>query len=183
MQGDQWNTGLDGERRPLGVAQIESLFEALTQRNVRYVVVGGVAVVLHGHPRLTADVDLAIDLDPEPLTHAMQVLTELGFEPQLPVSINQFVDPAIRAEWISQRNLTVFSLRSRSNALLTADVFAENPIPFADLWRDAVQIALTVTTVRIASIAHLIEMKLLAGRPKDLEDIAHLREIENDHGR
>lgn len=163
------------------MAQIESLFEALTQRDVRYVVVGGVAVVLHGHPRLTADVDLAIDLDPQPLAHAMQVLGELGFEPQLPISIEQFIDPAIRAEWISQRNITVFSLRSRSQSLLTADVFAENPIPFADLWRDAVQVALNATTVRIASIAHLIEMKSLGGRPKDLEDIAHLREIENNH--
>ena len=164
------------------MAQIESLFEALTRRNVRYVVVGGVAVVLHGHPRLTADVDLAIDLDPEPLAHAMQVLTELEFEPQLPVSVEQFMDPTIRAEWISQRNMTVFSLRSRSSSLFTADFFAENPIPFADLWRDAVQIALNATTVHVASIAHLIEMKSLAGRAKDLEDIAHLRDIENDHG-
>jgi len=164
------------------VARIEPLFEALTRRNVRYVVVGGVAVVLHGHPRLTADVDLAIDLDPEPLAHTMQVLTELGFEPQRPVSIEQFMDPAIRAEWISQRNMTVFSLRSRTDALLSADVFAQNPIAFADLWRDAVQIALHSTTVRVASIPHLIEMKSLAGRPKDLEDIAHLRDIENDLG-
>jgi hypothetical protein len=181
MQGDQWNTCLNSERRPRDVAQIESLFEALTQRDVRYVVVGGVAVVLHGHPRLTADVDLAIDLDPEPLAHTMQVLTELGFEPQLPVSVEQFMDPTIRAEWMSQRNMTVFSLHSRSNSLLTADIFAENPIAFADLWRDAVQIALSATTVRVASISHLIEMKLLAGRPKDLEDIAHLRDIENHH--
>lgn len=165
------------------MAHIESFFEALTERDVRYVVVGGVAVVLHGHPRLTADIDLAIDLDPEPLAHTMQVLTELGFEPQLPVSIEQFMDPAIRDVWISQRNMTVFSLRSRSNSLLTADVFAKNPIPFADLWRDAVQIALHASTVRVASIAHLIEMKSLAGRPKDLEDIAHLRDIENGHGR
>lgn len=163
------------------MAQIESLFEALTQRDVRYVVVGGVAVLLHGHPRLTADVDLAIDLEPEPLAHTMQVLTELGFEPQLPASVEQFMDPTIRAEWISQRNMTVFSLHSRSNSLLTADIFAENPIAFADLWRDAVQIALSATTVRVASISHLIEMKLLAGRPKDLEDIAHLRDIENHH--
>ena len=162
------------------MAQIESLFEALTQRDVRYVVVGGVAVVLHGHPRLTADVDLALDLAPEPLAYAMQVLTELGFEPQLPISVEQFMDPGIRAEWIAQRNMTVFSLRSRSNSLFTTDIFAENPIPFADLWRDAVQIALHATTVRVASIAHLIEMKSLAGRPKDLEDIAHLRAIEND---
>ena len=35
----------------------EPIFEALNRQNVRYVVVGGVAVVLHGHARLTADLD------------------------------------------------------------------------------------------------------------------------------
>jgi hypothetical protein len=38
----------------------EQIFEALGQAGVRYVVVGGVAVVLHGHPRLTADRDLVV---------------------------------------------------------------------------------------------------------------------------
>lgn len=39
----------------------EPLFAALEEGDVRYVVVGGLATVLHGHARLTADVDLVID--------------------------------------------------------------------------------------------------------------------------
>jgi hypothetical protein len=42
------------------------VFEALDAARVRYVVVGGLAVVLHGHARLTADLDLMIDLASEP---------------------------------------------------------------------------------------------------------------------
>src|SRR5439155_1529323 len=42
----------------LGVSLFEPLFEALNTAEVRYVVVGGFAVVLHGHARLTADIDL-----------------------------------------------------------------------------------------------------------------------------
>jgi hypothetical protein len=161
------------------MAQLESLFRALTDNQVRYVVVGGVAVVLHGHPRMTADVDLALDLDQQALAHALQVFTELGFTPQLPVSMQQFLDPATRSEWIMQRNMMVFSLRSESNALMTVDLFAANPIPFADLWHDAVTMNSGESIVRVASIPHLIEMKSIAGRAKDLDDIKHLRAIAN----
>lgn len=41
----------------------ERIFQLLNEHEVHYVVIGGVAVVLHGYPRLTADLDLIIDLD------------------------------------------------------------------------------------------------------------------------
>ena len=44
--------------------ELERIFAALDASDARYLVVGGVAVVLHGHPRLTADLDLVIALDP-----------------------------------------------------------------------------------------------------------------------
>lgn len=52
------------------MALFEPVLAALDAAEVRYVVVGGVAVVLHGHPRLTADLDLVIDLAAEPASRA-----------------------------------------------------------------------------------------------------------------
>ena len=49
----------------LPVSLFEPIFEALNRAQVRYVVVGGFATVLHGHARLTADIDLVIDLSPD----------------------------------------------------------------------------------------------------------------------
>ncbi|MGH8307715.1 MAG: DUF6036 family nucleotidyltransferase, partial [Gammaproteobacteria bacterium] len=43
---------------------VHEIFAALDKTQVRYVVVGGLAVILHGHIRLTQDLDLLIDLDP-----------------------------------------------------------------------------------------------------------------------
>jgi hypothetical protein len=45
----------------------DSLFRALNEGEVRYLVVGGVATVLHGYPRVTLDVDLMVDLVEHPL--------------------------------------------------------------------------------------------------------------------
>ncbi|MEE8125697.1 MAG: hypothetical protein V3T42_07795 [Nitrospirales bacterium] len=40
-------------------------FDALNRANLRYVVVGGLATVLHGYTRLTVDIDLMVDLAPD----------------------------------------------------------------------------------------------------------------------
>ena len=41
----------------------EPVFLALNEAGVRYVIVGGLAVVLHGYPRFTADLDIVLDLE------------------------------------------------------------------------------------------------------------------------
>ena len=58
-------TGLGGGYIP-PMFPLESLFKALNDEGGRYVLVGGLAVVLHGHLRATGDVDLVVDLALEP---------------------------------------------------------------------------------------------------------------------
>ena len=76
----------------------EPVFEALNGAQVRYVVVGGFATVLHGHARLTADIDLVIDLSPSEARKTLEVLVGLGFRPRAPVNPLAFADPEIRAQ-------------------------------------------------------------------------------------
>ena len=59
------------------------------------------------------------------------------------------------------------------------DVFIGEPIAFDLLSRDAVTKDLDGVPVRVASIGHLIEMKLASGRPRDLEDIDKPRQIRD----
>ncbi len=58
----------------------EEVCGALNRARVRYVVVGGVAVVLHGYPRLTADLDLVVDLAPEQAAAAIDALRRIRRE-------------------------------------------------------------------------------------------------------
>ena len=58
----------------------EPPFRALNASGTRYVVVGGVATVLHGYARLTADIDLIVDL--EESAAAMRALAGLGLRPR-----------------------------------------------------------------------------------------------------
>ena len=156
----------------------EPVFQALDRAGVRYVVVGGVAVVLHGHPRLTADLDLAVDLEPEPAVRAIEVLTGLGLRPAAPVDPMGFADPVIREAWVADRGMLVFTMRDPDDPLRQVDLFVQEQIPFEELWSRADLVAVGDVRVRVASIADLIAMKESADRPLDRDDLENLRRIQ-----
>ncbi len=76
----------------------EPVFEALNAHGARYVVVGGVAVVLHGHVRLTGDLDIAVDLAPEEAQKAIEALTSIGLRPNAPAEAADFAQRLWRSE-------------------------------------------------------------------------------------
>ncbi len=92
---------------------------------------------------------------------------------------SDFADPVTRQRWVDTRNLKVFSLHDPSDPLRQVDLFAEDPLPFDDLWDRAVEVRLTSVSARIASIDDLITMKRSAGRPLDLADIEALEHIKS----
>ena len=63
---------------------VETILGALNRARVRYLVVGGLAVVAHGYVRFTADLDLVLDPERESLRRAIYALTALGYRPRAP---------------------------------------------------------------------------------------------------
>jgi hypothetical protein len=165
----------------LGVAATESDFDivlaVLEERRVRYLVVGGVAVVLHGYARFTADLDLVLALDPPNVTAAMEALASLGYRPRAPVAAVDFADPDKRREWIREKGLTVLGLWSPKYPATEVDVFVEEPFAIDEALARATRVRLGEMTITVAGIPDLIELKRKAGRRKDLDDIEKLQEI------
>jgi predicted nucleotidyltransferase len=160
------------------VSQFIPIFRLLNDAEVRYIVVGGIATILHGYVRATADVDLVIDLHTKEAEKAIRTLSGHGFKPQAPVDPMQFADADQRARWVDEKNMEVFSLFHPDHPGLTVDLFARHPIPFESLWSRSIVMDLGGTRVRVCSIDDLIELKRLAGRPKDMVDIEKLSRIK-----
>jgi hypothetical protein len=158
-------------------SDFDIVLDALEKRSVRYLVVGGVAVVLHGYARFTADLDLVLALDPPNIIAAMEALTSLGYRPRAPVPFLDFADPGKRREWIREKGLTVLGLWSPEHPATEVDVFVEEPFAIDEALARATRAQLGANTIVVASIADLIDLKGKAGRPKDLEDIKKLQEI------
>jgi hypothetical protein len=155
-----------------------SVFAALLRHEVPFVVVGGVAVVLHGHPRLTADLDLVIDLATAHVDHAVGALESLGLRPRLPIDPRDLGDPAVRRTWVEERHLRVVSFHDPDDPFREVDLFADPPVPFEELRRRASTVRIDDLEVPVASIEDLTAMKRLAGRPQDLADVAALEAIQ-----
>jgi hypothetical protein len=81
------------------VTPFEPLFAELNRCGARYVVVGGLATVLHGFARLIADVDLIVDLEQSQARKLMDALVRMGFRPRAPVDPKAFCDAAQRKSW------------------------------------------------------------------------------------
>jgi len=75
------------------------LFTTLNSARVPYVVVGGLALLLHGVDRVTADVDLVTDLATGATRDLISALTAAGYRPVAPVDPELLADAAIRDQW------------------------------------------------------------------------------------
>lgn len=143
---------------------------------------GGLATVLHGYARLTADVDLAVDLAPEEATKMIRTLVAKGFRPQVPVPPEAFADPDAREVWLRDKHMLAFSLVDQMNPMRVVDLLLKPDVPFEELLDRSEEVVLNSTTVRIASIDDLIALKRHAGRPQDLADIEQLEAIRRRKG-
>lgn len=151
---------------------------AVARSGARYLVVGGVAVVLHGYPRFTADLDLAVQLDSANVKRLLRALEDLGYRPRAPVDAAKFAEEQSREEWIREKGLTVFSLWSPRFPTTEIDLFVREPFDFDRAHQRALHADLDGTIVTVAGIPDLIALKRVSGRPRDLEDIAALEAIE-----
>jgi hypothetical protein len=157
------------------VTHLEQIFGALQSADVRYLLVGGLAVIAHGYVRTTKDVDLVIALEPDNVRRAMTALDALGFRPKVPVSAEEFADPAKRKKWIQEKQMMLFQLVSDRFRFEPIDIFVAEPFDFGREYGRCVWKQLNPELrIPVIAAAPLVAMKKAAGRPQDLADIAEL---------
>lgn len=157
---------------------IETILEALQAREVRYVVVGGVAVILHGHFRHTADLDLVIGFEEENIRKTLETLRGLGFVPRAPVAIEEFASAENRQSWIEEKGMLAFSLASPRFRQTEVDLAVSSPFDFEQALARATFMDLDRITVPVVCLSDLIDMKLGSSRAMDQEDVDSLKEIK-----
>ncbi|WP_297830055.1 nucleotidyl transferase AbiEii/AbiGii toxin family protein [Thermomonas sp.] len=157
-----------------------SMFETLRRlldAEVDFVLVGGLAVALHGYQRVTLDIDLVLAMTPENLRRFIEIAKSDGLRPVIPVPIESLADPELIDRWHREKGMLAFALRGEDLSKCVIDVLVRSPVPYDQMKRDAVQVPVGPLTVPVASIDHLIAMKTGTGRGKDRIDIEELLKI------
>jgi hypothetical protein len=159
------------------VRSIEAIVRALNDAKVQYLIVGGLAVNAYGYERLTRDIDLVIGLEPDNITRGLKALLAIGYQLAIPVTPEEFADPATRETWRREKNMIVLKLWSDVHRRTPIDIFIHEPFDFAAEYAAAKRFEVTGgVSAPIVTWHSLIEMKRFAGRPQDVADIAALEE-------
>jgi hypothetical protein len=153
------------------------LFRALQKHEVQYLVVGGLAVVLHGYARATADVDLVLALDEANLQRFLQAAHALRLKPALPVTIESLCDTGQLEQWVREKHMIAFSLRHPSPTVPTIDIIVQPKIPFAALHANRDDKTVGDVTMPLASVDDLIVLKTSTGSLADEYELCILTEL------
>ena len=141
---------------------LKDVFSSLQQHKVRYIVIGGIAAVLHGVPRATFDLDILIDADPNNAQKLLDALLEAKLGTAAMTT----------AEEILSQEITIFKDRVR------IDVQTSTPgLSFEEAWGRRETMEYQTQKFFVASRQDLIASKRASGRPVDLEDV-RLLELE-----
>ena len=141
--------------------RLEDVFASLNRHDVRYLVIGGIAAVLHGVPRATFDLDLLIEPADDNARALLAALTDAGLAT---------ASLTTSAEVVSNE-ITVFKDRVRIDVLTSAP-----GIDFQPAWQRRVELSYRGQSFWVVSRRVLIASKRASGRPVDLED-ARLLEL------
>ncbi len=161
------------------VRSVEAIAGALNGADIRYIVVGGLAVNAHGYERFTHDIDLVIGLEPENIRRALYALMEVGYRPTIPVTPEDFANADNRATWQKEKSMLVLKLWSDEHRRTPVDVFIREPFDFDEEWNRALMFQMNETlNVPVLCYPSLVRMKLDAGRDKDLLDVKELKKLD-----
>jgi hypothetical protein len=152
---------------------------ALARAEVRFVVAGGVAALLHGVERVTLDIDVALDTEPGNVRRFLEVMEALRLTPRAPVAATVLAEPEARSAMVRDKQALVFTFLDRNDPLWQVDVFLTEDLSYERLIVGADTVLIDGQAVRIAGIETLIELKrrIQPPRPKDVLDLTELERL------
>jgi tRNA nucleotidyltransferase/poly(A) polymerase len=136
--------------------RLRDVFESFEKHEVHYVVIGGIAAVLHGVPRATFDLDILIEATTENAQRLLDALLEVNFGTASMITANE----------LAAHEITIFRDRVR------IDVQTITPgLDFKTAWENRITMDYQGQKFFVTSKEDLISSKKAAGRQVDLEDI------------
>jgi hypothetical protein len=154
----------------------DELLLSLREAAIGFVVIGGIAVGVHGYVRATKDLDIVADPEPENLARLSSLLHGLDAQH---VGVGDFAaeefpyDPTDPEQLAQGAN---FRLETRLGPLDIMQWVAgiEEDPAYPALAREAITVPFRGEQLLVCGLNHLRAMKLAAGREEDLRDLREL---------
>lgn len=149
--------------------EFRKLLSILVVHEVDFIVVGGIAAILHGSPLMTRDLDLVYSTSPENITRLLTLLAPLD---------TLYRDPAGRRITPTREKLETLRFNLLQTRLGHLDLLQEVAgRRYSDLLESTVRFEIDDFEIRALDLAMLIETKEAANRPKDHNALLYLRRL------
>ncbi len=139
--------------------------ECLNNNEVHFILIGGYASVIHGHSRTTGDMDFFVERTKENAVKLIKAIADFGFA-SLGFTTGDVMDESVY--------ITMGVPPVKIDILTSIDA-----VTFEDAYKDAFEYQEGKLRVKVIHINHLINNKIAAGRPKDMDDVNALLKIKN----
>jgi hypothetical protein len=160
----------------MSALQADEMFACLDRHGVRYVLIGGLAAVLHGSPLPTLDVDICPSPEKPNLERLAAALQEMDARLRTPDTPEGVRFPC-EAGFLG--NVQLLNLVTRFGDLDLA-FRPSGTEGFSDLSRGAVAVNVRGLTVAVAALEDVIRSKEAANRPKDQRTLPVLRQLQEE---
>jgi hypothetical protein len=138
----------------------KEFIESLNANQVRYLVVGGYAVALHGHPRYTKELDVWVESNQENAHALLQALAQFGMG-SLGLTKEDFLEP--------DQVIQLGSPPNRIDILVTV-----SGLEFKNCYTQRISVLLDGVEVNFIDLENLKRNKKASGRLQDLADLENL---------
>ena len=144
----------------------QDFIKALNEAEVKYILVGGYAVILHGYNRSTGDMDIWVERSAENYQRLTQAFQVFGM-PVFDMTLSNFLE---------NDQIDVFRFGRPPSSIDIINVL--KGLRFEEAFKESMIVTIDSLPVRILSLIALKQSKLAAGRSKDLDDIDHLDKVK-----
>ncbi len=158
----------------------EDILRAFQKNNVKYVLVGGIALNLQGAFRSTADLDILVEMTDANLAKIVKILKQKKYVVKQPVDPMMIADTATRKDWIKNKNMKAFCFFKQNGEQV--DLIIDSPVQFDQAVKEADVVNVDGIRLPVISVDHLIKMKQKTGREKDKLDVRELKAIKKLKG-
>ncbi len=136
---------------------LAKIASALTKNHIDYMVIGGQAVLIHGEPRFTTDIDITLGIGTDHLPEIIDIVNQCALQP-LVDSPSDFANKTM-----------VLPVKDNLTNIRIDFIFSTSAYEKIALKR-AIAVKIDDTEIKYSSIEDLIIHKIVAGRPRDIED-------------
>jgi hypothetical protein len=159
------------------MADYQSILRAFEEKKLRYLIVGGVAVNLHGYPRFTNDIDILLALDHDNLATMARIMEDMGYQQRLPISIHELEDTDKVRTLMKDKGLVAYSFIHAQEPQFNVDVLVSESMEFEKFSVHTMNAEVWGLQIPVVSIDDLIAMKQHSDREKDVQDVVALLEL------